>query len=169
MIRSVLTITIILVVVFFILMLIPTQYHGKVVASVTALSAVLVAYGIYVATLEYEENVNNQNSPANYAKFMDLQNLLVKNDQTKQIYREIYGNQADPDKHNVIIQMATDIQEANDFFHLTNNPTLPQNSFITVLRSWANTKSFRQIWPTITQYFKPETDKLVTMLQSSTE
>ena len=165
---SIVNLTIIIVVVFVILVSLPIPWHSKIVTTIAALSVVLVAYGIYTSGLEYEDAIRNQTNPANYSAFIEIQDKLVKNDKLKELYKEIYGNQFDPDKHSAVTIMAVRIQEANDFYGLSQRDTLPNdNAIINVLRAWANSPTFKEIWPSIKRYYKSDTDKFVSMLQSN--
>lgn len=165
---SIINLSVLIVIIFIILISLPPIWHAKVVGTIAAMSFVLFAYGIYITNLDYEDNLINQSNPANYISFIELQNMLVSNDKLKDIYKEIYGSKFDADKHNAITLMAIRIQEANDFYGISSQTTLPENNpIINVLKSWTNTKTFKEIWPSIKKYYKPETDKFITMLQSN--
>lgn len=162
---SIFILTSVLIVVFLVLLALPINWHAKVVGSIGSLAAVFVAYGIYSAAIDFENNLSKQNDPANEMVFMDMQKLMSSTPELQSVYKEIFGNQINPEKHSLVTIMAIRIQEANKYYKLTDLSILPNNPLITTLKAWANSPTFKSIWPSIKKYYDPSTDKLISMLQ----
>ena len=165
--RAFLSLSSIAITVLIILLIIPEGWSVKSAGAIGAIGTVILAFGIILTVDEYHKEVVENDINDNEAAFVELQKLFLTDESIHDFYQEIYGKQKNVKMHVLITLMAQRIQDINDDRKFSSQQKLPvDDEFVNLFKSWVNTKTFKEIWPTISKYYKPETYKFIRRLQT---